>query len=300
MSTKEIYADEARSEGKQGRRLMLILTAILLAVCVLGAAAYFIARNRIARLNTASAPAINGSSGEAPPTETATAAKSWKITGALSETCTCSVPCSCNFGEGPSPHSYCYPFYSYHIRKGNYGDVTLDGLHFGSADLRGGRHMFMDERADERQRAALRIIMARVVERVSNEDSEKKAKEISEEILYARVEQEYDERRNLLRVAGVGEFAADYVMGLDKSQPVVVRNNTTWRIHDSIKAKTSGYKVKIGRDVVDTKATNSNQGEFEYSSDMNFGGAVRWNCGACANRMAHGNDGGDSEPSCNK
>jgi hypothetical protein len=100
-----------------------------------------------------------------------------------------------------------------------------------------------------------------------------------------------------LRVAGVGEFAADYVMGLDKSSPVVVRNNTTWRIHDSIKAKTSGYKVKIGRDVVDTKATNSNQGDFEYSSDMNFGGAVRWNCGACANRLAHG-DGG--EQSCHK
>jgi hypothetical protein len=299
LSTKEIYADEARSEGKPGRRLVLILTAILLAVCVLGAAAYFIARNRVARTNNAGAPATSGSAVEAPPPETATAAKSWKITGALSEACTCSVPCSCNFGEGPSPHSYCYPFYSYHIRKGNYGDVALDGLHFGSADLRGGRHMFMDERADERQREALRVIMARVVERVSKEDSEKKAKEISEEILYARVEQEYDERRNLLRVAGVGEFAADYVMGLDKSQPVVVRNNTTWRIHDSIKAKTSGYKVKIGNDVVNTKATNSNQGEFEYSSDMNFGGAVRWNCGACANRMAHGDD-GNSEASCNK
>jgi hypothetical protein len=49
--------------------------------------------------------------------------------------------------------------------------------------------------------------------------------------------------------------------------------------------------------VVDTKETNSNQGDFEYSSEMNFGGAVRWNCGACANRMAHG---GDGEQSCHK
>jgi hypothetical protein len=85
-------------------------------------------------------------------------------------------------------------------------------------------------------------------------------------------------------------------MGLDKSSPVVVRNNTTWRILDAIKAKTSTYKVRIGRDVVDTKDTNSNQGDFEYSSEMNFGGAVRWNCGACANRMAHG----DGEQSCHK
>jgi hypothetical protein len=295
LSTKDFYADEAGAEGRQGRRFAFVLLAVLLAVCVLGVAGYLIARNRIARLNAQSAPAAAPSS-EAPVVEAATA-KTWKIKGALSEACTCSVPCSCNFGEGPSPHSYCYPFYSYHIREGRYGDVVLDGLHFGSADLRGGRHMFMDERADERQRAALRVIMARVIERVSNEESEKKADEISEEILYARIEQEYGERRNLLRVAGVGEFSADYVMGLDKSQPVVVRNNTTWRIHDAIKAKTSAYKLKIGRDVVDTKATNSNQGDFEYSSEMNFGGAVRWNCGACANRMAHGD--GD-EQSCQR
>jgi hypothetical protein len=295
LSTKEIYADEARAEGKPGRRLIAILLAILLAGCVLGAAAYFIAKNRAARLNNAGAPAVAPPSNEAPPVEAA-AAKSWKITGALTEACTCSVPCSCNFGEGPSPHSYCYPFYSYHIRKGNYGDVVLDDLHFGSADLRGGRHMFMDERANERQREALRIIMARVVERVSADDSEQKAKEISGEIEYVGVEQSYDDRKNLLKVAGLGEFAADYVMGLDKSSPVVVRNNTTWRIHDSIKAKTSRYKVKVGRDVVDTKDTNSNQGDFEYSDEMKFGGPVRWNCGACANRMAHG----EGEQSCHK
>jgi hypothetical protein len=295
LSTKEIYADEARSREKQGRRFTIILLAVLFAVCVLGAAGYFIAKQRATRLNQSGAPAPAAPTSEAPPTEAA-AAKSWKIAGALTEACTCSVPCSCNFGEGPSPHSYCYPFYSYHIRKGNYGDVVLDDLHFGSADLRGGRHMFMDERATPQQREALRIIMARVVERVSAEESERKAKELAEEIEYVAIEQLYDERKNLLRVAGIGEFAADYVMGLDKSSPVVVRNNTTWRIHDAIKAKTSIYKVKVGRDRVDTKETNSNQGDFEYSDTMNFGGPVRWNCGACANRMAHG----DGEQSCHK
>jgi len=296
LSTKEIYANDDRAGGKSGRQFIVILLAVLIAGCVLGVAAYFIGTQRAARLNNIPAQgATSPPSNEAPPAE-ALSAKSWKIKGSLSEACTCSVPCSCNFGEGPSPHSYCYPFYSYHIREGRYGDVVLDDLHFGSADLRTGRHMFMDERASAQQREALSIIMARVVERVSNEDSEKKAKEISEEIRYAKIEQEYDARKNLLRVAGIGEFAADYVMGLDKSAPVVVRNNTTWRIHDAIKAKTSIYKVKIERDVVDTKDTNSNQGEFEYTSEMNFGGAVRWNCGACANRLAHG----DGEQSCHK
>lgn len=284
MSTKEIFADDARDEGGAGRRFVLILLAVVSAACVFGAAAYFVAGSRAARLNNA-VPAPSGA---------AAGGKAWKIEGALTEACTCAVPCSCNFGEGPSPHTYCYPFYSYHIRKGNYGDVVLDDLHFGSADLKNGRHMFMDKRATERQREALRVIMARVIERAPAEGAEQKAKELADQIAYANVEQEYDLRKNHLKVEDVGEFAADYVMGLDKSAPVVVRNNTTWRIHDAIKAKTSVYKVKSGRDEVDTKGTNSNQGDFEYSSEMNFGGAVRWNCGRDANRAADGEGGGES------
>lgn len=293
MSTNEIYAGETRDEGKSGRRLGIMLLAILAAVCVLGVAAYFVVAHRRAQANKQSAPAA------VPLTEAqpAAVAKSWKITGALTEACTCSVPCSCNFGEGPSPHSYCYPFYSYQISKGSYGDVQLDGLHFGSADLRGGRTMFIDERAHPSQREALRVIMARVIARVSTEESEAKSREMADEVRYTMVEQTFDDRKNSLKVAGFGEFAADYIMGLDKSAPVVVRNNTTWRIHDAIKAKTSVYKVKVGRDAVNTKATNSNQGEFEYSSEMNFGGPVQWNCGACANRAAHAR--GEGSHSCN-
>ena len=295
LSSKEIFAGDARADERQGRRFVLILLAVVSAASVLGAAAYLVARSRAARVNN-SAPAQAPPA--PPPNEAAAADKSWKITGALTEACTCAVPCSCNFGEGPSPHSYCYPFYSYHIREGRYGDVALDGLHFGSADLKNGRYMFMDERASERQREALRVIMARVIERAPAEEAEQKAKEIADKIEYAQVEQEYDLRKNRLKVEGIGEFAADYIMGLDKSAPVVVRNNTTWRVHDAIKAKTSVYKARAGRDAVDTKDTNSNQGDFDYSSEMNFGGAVRWNCGPDANRAAHGEGGGGQ--SCHK
>jgi hypothetical protein len=266
-----------------------VLLAVLFAVCALGAIGYFIVRHRTAPPNNGSAQsgAVTSPTNEAQPAE-AVAAKSWKIAGAVTEACTCSVPCSCNFGQGPSPHPYCYPFYSYHIRKGNYGDTTLDDLHFGSADLKSGRYVFIDERADERQREALRMIMARVIERVPAEESEKKAKEIAEHVRYEAVEQSYDERKNHLKVAGFGEFEADYVIGMDKQSPVVVRNNTTWRVRETIKAKTSFYRIKMGRDVVDTKDTNSNQGEFEYTDTMDFGGPARWNCGADANHAASG------------
>jgi len=293
LSTNGVYADDARSEGKAGKRFTIMLLAILLAVCVFGAAAYFIARQRAARSNNGGAQsAATQSTNEAQSAEKV-AANSWKIAGALTEACTCSVPCSCNFGQGPSPHSYCYPFYSYHIRKGNYGDVTLDDLHFGSADLKSGRYIFIDERADAQQREALQRIAARVIERVSAEDVEKKMKEIAEHVRYAAIEQSYDERRNHLKVAGVGEFDSEYMMGMDRNSPVVVRNNTTWRVRETIKAKTKFYRVHLGGDVIDTKDTNSNQAEFEYTDATDFGGPVEWNCGAEANHAA-------SERSCHK
>lgn len=223
-----------------------------------------------------------------PPYQTRPASTaSWKIEGALTEACTCAVPCACNFGEGPSPHDYCHAFYAYDIRKGRYNDVTLDGLRFGAASLASGRTMFIDERANDKQRAALRAIIARIIMDASPEEAEERATGIAKDVRYARIKQEYDKRRNRLEVAGIGEFAADYIMGLDESQPVVVRNNTTWRIRDAIKAKTSIYRVKVGKDSLDVKDTNSNQGDFEYTDKMDFSAGAEWGCGAFSGQRSH-------------
>jgi hypothetical protein len=274
-------------QPQAGRPRGLIALLGVFAICLVGIIAFF-------ALSHKSLAGKGAAQHVATPLETANSgiaagAKSlWAIRGALTEACTCAVPCTCNFGAGPSPHSYCYPFYSYHIREGYYQDIKLDGLHFGSADLSGARALFIDERADERQREALRLIIARLIIRVPATEAEAKAKELAPRIRYTRVEQDYDERQNHLKVAGLGEFSADFIMGLDKSQPVVVRNNTTWRIHDAIKARTSAYEVKNERDAVKTKDTNSNQGEFEYTDQTDFGGPARWNCGACANEQARG------------
>jgi hypothetical protein len=201
------------------------------------------------------------------------------------------VPCTCNFGEGPSPHNYCYALYSYDIRKGSYGDVTLDGLHFGATDLKKGRTIFLDERATDLQREALRVIIARVILRASPDSAQAKAKDKAKDVRYVSIKQEYDDRRNRLEVNGIGEFSANYIMGLDKTQPVIVRNNTTWRIMDAIKAKTSFFRVKVGKDSIDTRNTNSNQGLFKYSDTMDFGSPVEWSCGACSNAGSHNGKG---------
>lgn len=295
MSSSEITAERLEGEARAKRPVGLIALLSVFAVCLCGAIIFFaVVRKQPFAQQRGVQPAL--AQATVALAEAAVPKNVWLIRGALTEACTCAVPCSCNFGAGPSPHSYCHPFYSYHIREGYYKDVKLDGLHFGSADLNGGRTMFIDERADERQRAALRLIMARLIIRVPADEAEAKAKEIEPRIRYTAVKQEYDERHNRLEVAGLGEFAADFIMGLDKSQPVVVRNNTTWRIHDAIKARTSIYKVKSGNDKVDTKDTNSNQGDFEYTDQTDFGGPARWNCGACANEKAHSN--GHDEQMC--
>lgn len=294
MSTNEFYADAPRMERKGVWRSLINIALLLLMAGAIGAGVFAAFHLTLRRPNVdasrsgATQPAASEASSTAAPAL-------WAIRGALTETCTCSVPCTCNFGELPSPHSYCYPFYSYHIQKGNYGDVSLDDLHFGSADLKSGRTMFIDERAGERQREALRLILARVIERVSAEEAEAKAKEIAPLILYAAVKQEYGDRSNHLEVAGLGQFSANYILGLDKSQPIVVRNNTTWRIHDTTKAKTTIYRIKAGKDVIDLKDTNSNQGEFEYTDKTDFGAPARWNCGACANDKSAG---GRTEQMC--
>lgn len=262
MSTNELYLAATRDEP---RRALLATLFAVIAACAFAVASFFVGSALLAPTHFAAVP-----SDEKTPA-------AWRITGALTEACTCRVPCTCNFGEGPSPHSYCYALYSYEIREGRYNDVKLDGLHFGATDLEHGRTFFIDERANDKQRAALRVIIARMLERVPADEGEAKAATLAQEVRYVAVKQEYDERRNHLQVAGIGEFSANYIMGLDDKQPVVVRNNTTWRIRDAIKAKTTMYRVKVGRDSVNTKNTNSNQGDFEYTDKMDFDGAADWN-----------------------
>ena len=79
------------------------------------------------------------------------------------DVCSCNIPCPCEFAQPPT-NNHCDGVMAYHIREGAYGDVRLDGfsiiavLRFdgnfwsGEADVIFG--IFIDERADERQRDA--------------------------------------------------------------------------------------------------------------------------------------------------
>jgi hypothetical protein len=93
---------------------------------------------------------------------------SWKIEGDYLENCNCEVLCPCitspdNHGE----YERCQVPLVCKIATGHYDDVKLDGLHFATvSDTPGVMSLgnwnvayYIDERADEQQRAALETIL---------------------------------------------------------------------------------------------------------------------------------------------
>jgi len=91
----------------------------------------------------------------------------WHIVGDWFDTCNCSIPCPCTFAQPPTTDN-CEGILAWHIRKGNYGDVSLDGLsvmavgaftgNLWEGKTKASMAMFIDEQADEQQRDALQLI----------------------------------------------------------------------------------------------------------------------------------------------
>lgn len=207
----------------------------------------------------------------------------WRIRGALSEACTCNVPCACNFGEGPSPHNYCHAVYAYHIREGNYNGIKLDGLKIGGMETAKGNALYLDDSASVEQRKALEAV-ARKVTRVSG-DRMGGASLLG--VKWATIKQQYDDRQDMLDIGGFGGFKTNYIMGRDKTKPVIVVNNTEWAIHEAIKGKTEYLRVKdeYGNEY-SVKDTNSNHGDFEYTEKSHPGAG--WPAPSCsANTKEH-------------
>ena len=93
----------------------------------------------------------------------------WRVVGDWFDICSCHIPCPCEFAQPPTDNA-CKGLLAWHVREGHYGDVRLNNFSLlalgafegniwaGEAKVRLG--LFIDERADERQRAALQTIFA--------------------------------------------------------------------------------------------------------------------------------------------
>jgi hypothetical protein len=84
----------------------------------------------------------------------------WRLVGDWFDICSCNVPCPCEFAQPPTNNA-CEGMLVWHIREGHFGGVRLDGFNllalaafegniWAGAKARIG--LFIDERADERQR----------------------------------------------------------------------------------------------------------------------------------------------------
>ena len=93
----------------------------------------------------------------------------WRLAGDWFDVCRCRVPCGCTFAQAPD-EGQCDGILAWHVRKGNFGDVALDGLNvvavgsfegnIWAGEAKPAMGFFVDERADQPQRDALQTIFA--------------------------------------------------------------------------------------------------------------------------------------------
>ena len=90
----------------------------------------------------------------------------WRIRGEWQDSCSCAVGCPCTFDQVPT-EGYCQGLLAYHIEKGNFGDLSLNGLNvvsvgkYGQGRLLSGDWVLgfvIDARANAHQRDAMRKI----------------------------------------------------------------------------------------------------------------------------------------------
>jgi len=89
----------------------------------------------------------------------------WSIEGVEATNCNCAPGCPCQFNQPPT-HGHCRAYTFVRVDRGTFGDVTLDGLCWGMLAswpkaIHQGNGTFqaiVDERADDRQRAALEAV----------------------------------------------------------------------------------------------------------------------------------------------
>lgn len=94
-------------------------------------------------------------------------ASKWNLAGTYFETCNCEVACPCVFMSPPSTGE-CTVLVGWHIDKGNFGDVTLDGLNVvlavhspgHMAQVKWKAAVYLDGRATQAQKDALTQIFS--------------------------------------------------------------------------------------------------------------------------------------------
>jgi hypothetical protein len=90
----------------------------------------------------------------------------WRLEGTVLVACNCDYGCPCNFNAPPT-QGHCEGHWTWHVERGRFDGVALDGLNFsvavkwpGAIHEGNGRALILvDERADEAQRDAIEALL---------------------------------------------------------------------------------------------------------------------------------------------
>lgn len=95
----------------------------------------------------------------------------WNASGDWFDVCKCNIPCPCEFAQTPT-YDDCDGIIAYNIKKGSYGETSLDGLNIlalvsfkgniwaGDGKTKLNMAIFFDEKADDEQKEALNMIFS--------------------------------------------------------------------------------------------------------------------------------------------
>jgi hypothetical protein len=140
----------------------------------------------------------------------------WRIEGQLEEACSCSAACPCWFGSKPTKMT-CGGGQFLFIQRGSYGKVPLDGLAVGnmgqSPEGKGmmesfGKwnfsYLYIDEKANPEQRAALKVIGSTVLALAAS---------TKQEIRYTPIVRSEEGKEHKISLGQYGRFSGHLMEG---------------------------------------------------------------------------------------
>ena len=156
-------------------------------------------------------------------------ADKWKVSGIYFEGCNCNVSCPCIFLNAPTGDD-CTLLVGWHIEKGRFGEVALDGLNVAMATYSPGHMLqvkwkaalYLDEKASESQKNALAQIfggqagghpaaLAAAVGKVLGVSSKK-------------MDYQANGKKRSLEIAGVAKAEIEAIEGLDGAEVTIANN----------------------------------------------------------------------------
>lgn len=196
--------------------------------------------------------------------------ESWKVEGRYMEACTCEAACPCTMLSEPTEGS-CTALVAWHVDRGHYGKVSLDGLNVAFAIFTPGNMankdwkaaIYLDDKAGADQQEALGAIFSG---KAGGHPAEI-AKHVAEVrgVSVVKLELEADGKKGRLRIGNVGSADAEAILGPGdqvatiQNQPLAITPGYPSSVARSTRARFQEHGIAF-----DVKGKNSLLSAFRY------------------------------------